>query len=228
MAEIENSKKNRLTRNIFLLLSSGLVGAIAVYLLWQTNPDPAYWKALLDQVLDFLEANPWALLVALATLPGIGFPISPLFILVGGVLAPQFGMPIACLLGILAQSICTTWTYLLASGPLRNVLVKLVQQKRELPQLNKTNAIRLCLILRITPGVPYALQNIVLGVIGMQMRTYLLVSLPITGLWTIGFIVTGGAIFEGQVGLSIFGILLLVVLVLATKMLRRKTQIDNG
>jgi uncharacterized membrane protein YdjX (TVP38/TMEM64 family) len=205
------------------MLIPGIAGAAAVYLLWQANPDPAHWRDLFEDFLGFLEAHPWALLAAVATLPGIGFPISPLLILFGVVLAPRYGMVTTCALGILAQSFCTTWTYLLASGPLRGILKRIISRHRTLPNITPANALRLGLVLRITPGVPYALQNVVLGVVGMRLKPYLIVSIPITALWTIGFIVTGGAIFEGRTGLAIFGILLLVVLVVATKMLRGRT-----
>lgn len=228
MTEGSEENKARMVRNGLLLLLPGMIAAFAVYLLWASNPDPDYWRGLFDQSLTFLEANPIALLAAVATLPGIGFPISPLLLLFGVVLAPKYGMPTACALGILAQSFCTTWTYLLASGPLRDVLRRIVSRRRELPQLTERNALRLGLILRITPGVPYALQNVVLGILGMRLKPYLLVSIPISGLWTIGFIVTGGALFEGRTGLAIFGVLLLIVLVIATRMIQQKTGTNDG
>ncbi|PXA03612.1 hypothetical protein DDZ13_11570 [Coraliomargarita sinensis] len=228
MTENSEVDKSRLVRNGLLLLIPGLVGAFAVYLLWQSNPDPDYWRGIFNQILSYLKDNPWALLAAVATLPGIGFPISPLLFLFGVVLAPKYGMPATCALGILAQSFCTIWTYLLASGPLRDVLKSFIRRRRELPQLTDSNTLRLGLILRITPGIPYALQNIVLGILGMRLKPYLIVSIPITGLWTIGFIVTGGAIFEGRAGLAITGVLLLIVLVIFTRMLRGRTGTDDG
>lgn len=228
MTEANEEKKSRLLRNSLLLLIPGMISALAVFLMWQNNPDSEYWRALILQCRDFLAANPWALVAAVATLPGIGFPISPLLFLFGIVLAPRYGMPATCALGILAQSFCTTWTYLLASGPLRDVLRRVISRQRELPELNERNAFRLALVMRITPGIPYALQNIVLGIVGMQLKPYLLVSIPITAVWTIGFIVTGGAIFEGRAGLAIMGVLLLVVLVIITKMIREKTRTDHG
>ena len=228
MTEEGEERKSRLVRNSLLLLTPGMFVALAVTLSWRAHPDPAYWQEFLDLGLEFLEANPWALLLAVATLPGLGFPISPLLFLFGVVLAPRYGMPATCAMGIAAQSFCTIWTYLLASGPLRDVLRRFVSRRRELPELTGSNAIRLCLIMRITPGIPYALQNVVLGIVGMKLKPYLIVSIPITAMWTIGFIVTGGAIFEGQAGLAITGVLLLIVLVLLTKMLRNKTQINDG
>jgi uncharacterized membrane protein YdjX (TVP38/TMEM64 family) len=228
MPDHEPKNPKRIIRNSLLLVVPGFIGAISVYLLWQAHPDPAHWQNLFKQVLAYLETHSWALLAALAILPGLGFPISPLLILCGIVLIPRYGTATACLLGISAQSLCTTWTYLLASGPLRDLLAKIIRRRRELPELTEENALRLGLILRITPGIPYALQNIVLGVLGMKLKLYLMVSLPISALWTVAIIVTGGAIFEGRAGLAISGILLIIVLVLLTRMLQRKTQTSHG
>ena len=227
MTEPTTKQSSRLLRTSLLLLIPGMVGALTVYLFWRGNPDPDYWKGLFEQGLDFLKAHHWVLLLALAILPGLGFPISPLLVLVGIVFAPRYGMPMACALGILAQSFCTIWTYLLSSGPLRGMLRRIVSRRRELPQLNDSNALRLGLIMRITPGIPYALQNIVLGILGMRLKPYLIVSIPITAVWTVGFIVTGGALFEGRAGLAIAGVLLLIVLIIITKMLQRKTLTDD-
>lgn len=227
MPTAPETEPSRLKRNSLLLLLPGLIAALCLYLVWQAHPDPDDWKRLFHTSLDYLKAHPWALLAALATLPGLGFPISPLLILMGVALAPRYGMPLTCAAGILAQSCCTTWTYLLASGPLRGMLRRFVSRRRELPHFDERNALRLGLILRITPGIPYALQNIVLGIVGMRLKPYLIVSIPITALWTVGFIVTGGALFEGRAGLAIGGVLLLIALVLLTKLLQRKTLTDD-
>lgn len=215
-------------RNVALLVISGALAALAVFLFWQSHPDPAYWRDLAQEALGYLKAHPWALLLVLATLPGLGFPVSPILVLTGIVLAPRYGMVTACLLGVLAQGTCTTWTYLLASGPLRAVITRYVRKRRELPSLTEGNMIRVGLILRLTPGIPYALQNVALGILGIRLGPYLAVSIPTSSIWSIGFIVTGGAIFEGRAGLAISGVLLLVVLVIATKMIARKKIAHDG
>jgi uncharacterized membrane protein YdjX (TVP38/TMEM64 family) len=94
--------------------------------------------------------------------------------------------------------------------------------------MGEHKAVRLGLILRLTPGIPYALQNIVLGVLGMRFRIYLLVSIPTTSLWTACFVITGGAILKGQLGWAIPGLVILIVVILATRMWSRKNTIDVG
>ena len=216
----------RLRRNLALLLIPAAISAFAVLLLWQSHPEVEYWLRWILDGRAFLEANPWSLIAVLATLPGLGFPISPVLVLFGVVLAPRYGMPATLALAFAAQGLCTTWTYALAAGPLRGLLTGYVLRHRELPELTEGNTIRLGLFLRLTPGIPYALQNIVLGILGMRLRPYLLVSLPTTSLWTAGFVITGGAIFKGNLAWAITGSILLIVLVLATRMWSRKNTAD--
>ena len=216
----------RLRRNLALLLIPAAISALAVLLLWQSHPEVEYWLGWILDGRAFLEANPWSLIAVLATLPGLGFPISPLLVLFGVVLTPRYGMPATLALAFAAQGFCTTWTYALAAGPLRGLLTGYVLRHRELPELTEGNTIRLGLFLRLTPGIPYALQNIVLGILGMRLRPYLLVSLPTTSLWTAGFVITGGAIFKGNLAWAITGSILLIVLVLATRMWSRKNTAD--
>ena len=164
----------------------------------------------------------------MATLPGLGFPSSATLMLFGVVVAPHYGMPAAVALAIAAQSLCSIWTYGLAAGPLKRLLRRYLLRERALPEMSKHNAVRLGLILRLTPGIPYALQNIILGIMGMRFRDYLLVSIPTTSLWTACFVITGGAIFKGQLGWAIAGLVILIVVILATRMWSRKNPIDVG
>jgi uncharacterized membrane protein YdjX (TVP38/TMEM64 family) len=220
--------KRRLQRKLVLLLVLGVVSAMVVMLLWQSHPEAIYWLELLDLGHSFLEENPWALFVVMATLPGLGFPSSATLMLFGVVMAPHYGMPAAVALAIAAQSLCSIWTYGLAAGPLKRLLRRYLQRERALPEMSKYDAVRLGLILRLTPGIPYALQNIILGIIGMRFRDYLLVSIPTTSLWTACFVITGGAIFKGQLGWAITGIVILIAVILATRIWSRKNPTNVG
>lgn len=214
--------KRRFQRKLVLLLVLGVVSAMAVMLVWQRHPEAIYWLELLDLGHSFLKENPWVLFVVLATLPGLGFPSSATLVLFGVVVAPHYGMPAAVALAIAAQSLCSTWTYVLAAGPLKRLLRRYLLRERALPKMSEHDAVSLGLILRLTPGIPYALQNIILGSIGMRFRDYLLVSIPTTSLWTACFVMTGGAIFKGQLGWAITGTVILIVVILATRMWSRK------
>ena len=218
----------RIIRNLCLLLIPAALAALALFYAWSTHPELEYWQQLGSDARTYLEAHPLLLVLALATLPGVGFPMSPLLILFGIVMGPRFGMPLACVIGIAATSFCTIWTYALATGPLRHFLQTRLLSKWTLPKLTEQSALRLGLIIRITPGIPYPLQNVALGVMGLRFKTYLLASLPVQSLFTVGFIVTGGAIFEGKAGLALTGALVLVVIVLVSRMLRSRTTSHVG
>lgn len=228
MPETSPDSNKRNLRNLILFLIPGIASAATVYTLWALHPDLEYWKQLLILGREYLEANPWALILSIVILPGIGVPISPLLILFGLVMVPNYGILVACLIGIAAQSCCTVWTYFLSAGPLRDFLRHYVLRNRALPEMTQRNALRLGFIIRITPGFPYALQNIVLGVLGIPFPTYLMVSLPIASLYTVAFIVTSGSIFEGNTGIALTGAMLLIVLILITRMLRSRNQTNAG
>lgn len=219
-----NDPGKRIRRLLILFCTTALLSAGGIYLLWQLHPDPEYWRERLGAIQSFLEAHPWAILIALGTLPGIGFPISPLFILLGVSMGPGIGLPATCLAGIGAQTFCSIWTYALASGPLRGFCRDRLFRNRKLPAVTGENAVRLSLIVRLTPGFPYPLQNIALGVMAIPFRTYLFVSIPASGLYAVGFITTGGALFQGRGGLALTAALLLVVLILLTRFVRARGQ----
>jgi uncharacterized membrane protein YdjX (TVP38/TMEM64 family) len=206
------------------------VAILAFVLLWRTGllPNKEALLAAVDTTRHYLERYPFALIIALALLPGIGTPISPLLILFGVVIGPLYGLPAACIIGVAAQSICTAWTYFLASGPLRGFLQKTLLRNRTLPELTSGNAAKICFMVRIAPGFPYALQNVVLGVLKMRFSTYLLISIPVQSIYTIGFISTGGAFFEGNTGQAVTAFLILLAAIFALRIIRKRNKNHDG
>ena len=220
--ESDPPKRNR--RRLLLFAAAATLSAAAVLLLWRSKPDPEFWRDLLTRARSFAEDHPWALMLSVATLPGIGVPLSPLLIAFGVIIGPRYGLPAACVLAVIAQSACSVWTYFVAAGPLREWLRRMVERRRRLPELTDRNALRAACLVRVTPGFPYAFQNITLGVLRVPFRIYLLASIPIQSAYTVAFVVTGGAIFEGRAGLAITGVLLLLVIVLATRIWRTRKK----
>ncbi len=225
----EQRSRTGFHRRLFLLFFVlGAAGVLVLWLLWRAQPDVNFWLGLLADGRAYLEENPRALMLALLVLPGIGFPISPLLILFGIALGPRFGMPATCALGILLHSLCSVWTYWAAAGPFRGLLERFVLRNRALPGLASGNALQICIFLRITPGIPYALQNVALGLMRLPFLTYLLVSIPLQSIYTVGFIVTGGAIFEGRAGLALTGVALLAAVIILTRILSRRRHAQAG
>ena len=222
------ARRLSLKHKLLLLLIPAVLTAALLLWLYLRYPQVEQWRNGLETLLTWLEVHPWALVLAVMLLPGTGFPLSLLLITFGGVLGPLFGSWTACLIGILALSICSLWTYLLAAGPLRDFLQTSLLRNRSLPEFHGRNAYRVSFILRATPGIPYAIQNVALGVMGIDLKTYLIVSLPVQSLYAIGFILTSGAIFEGKVGLAITGGALLIVLIILTRMFRQRRKAPHA
>jgi uncharacterized membrane protein YdjX (TVP38/TMEM64 family) len=213
------SKKNRWA----LLLTASFIGLLFASLLVKELSIENI-TTLISILNEQLVQHPFILLAALAFLPGIGFPISPLLILLGTSLSPQYGLIPTCILGVAMQSFCTTWSFLLANGPLKNALERWLRKRYTLPTLESKGAITATLLLRLAPGFPYALQNVILGLIGVPLKTYLLVSLPITGLITSIFIVSGAAIIQANKELLLIGFTTLVLVLVCLRIVANKLK----
>jgi len=67
-------------------------------------------------------------------------------------------------------------------------------------------------------------QNYFLGFSRIPFVQYLWVSLMVQAFYTTGFVVSGGAIFEGRAGLAILGLAILVVASVIIQILRKRNQ----
>jgi uncharacterized membrane protein YdjX (TVP38/TMEM64 family) len=70
----------------------------------------------------------------------------------------------------------------------------------------------LVVLTRILPGPPLVAQNLFLAVAGVPFALYFIISLPLTLLYAAGFLLTSGALFEGNSKLVIVGVSLIVAL----------------
>jgi len=175
----------------------------------------------LKQLIESYGAQyPWAIFLALAVLPGFAFPASALLLLAGAVWGSNAG---SCALALAAVLLNVTWTHLLAAGPCKSLVTRLLGKHGDrLSALAQADLIKLAWILRVTPAVPLFVQNYGLGVLGVPLRHSLLTAVPVTGLYICGFVLTGGAIFDGRFGLVLTGFGLLVAAAVATRLLRKR------
>jgi len=177
------------------------------------------WK-LKDQLLDGCRAYPLVLFFALVVLPGLGFPASALLLLAGVTWGSNWS---GCAVALLATFLNMSWTYLVAAGPARTVVARLLGTRWDRwRSMGQKDRIRLAVLLRVTPGVPLFVQNYVLGLLAVPFLPYILISVPINGVFVVGFVLTGGAIFEGRVGLAISGVAVLVAAIVLVHLLRAR------
>jgi uncharacterized membrane protein YdjX (TVP38/TMEM64 family) len=175
-----------------------------------------------EQLIELCQAHPVLLFLAIAILPGIGFPASPLLIAAG--IAWGGGLR-ACSLAISASAINMTWTYFLATGIGKPLLLRLFGkrlQKWEAPQ--GKNLYLITAALRLTPGIPFFLQNYALGIMGIPFRPYILMSIPLSGIYMIGFVVSGGAILSGNIAQALAGMGLILLVTLLLRFIRSRSR----
>jgi uncharacterized membrane protein YdjX (TVP38/TMEM64 family) len=79
----------------------------------------------------------------------------------------------------------------------------------------------LIVVLRVTPGVPFFVQNYILGLADAPFGKFLGISCAAAWPYTAAFIVFGDALHHGRAKLIIEGVLVLVALTAATHFVRR-------
>ncbi len=199
------------------------LGAAAVFIAWKLGVTPAAIKEWVKVTVAWLEERPAMIFAAIVILPAGPFPVSVLLLAAGVVYGDRFGPVNAAFIALLAMILNFSWTYWIARYPARRLVERFIRNfDVEIPKLPDHHVRRFTIIFRITPGIPFFIQNYILGLAGVPFRIYFIVSLLAQTVWTFGFVISGGAIFKGKAGLAIAGICLLVVATLLTQALRRK------
>ena len=176
-------------------------------------------QILKQQVTDYGSHHPALLFAGIAVLPAFGFPASALLLLAGIVWGSNAGS-CAIALGAIVLNIIATHCF--AAGPGKKVVSRLLGERvKPWGNLSAADHAKVTWLIRITPGIPLFVQNYVLGFLGVSLRQSLAAALPITGLYVCGFVLTGGAIFDGAWGLAITGICLVVAAGFAARLLRK-------
>ncbi|HYD83513.1 MAG TPA: hypothetical protein VEA63_05660, partial [Opitutus sp.] len=79
----------------------------------------------------------------------------------------------------------------------------------------------LAIVVRVTPGIPFFVQNYLLGLAGVPLGKYLLVSCIISWSYTVGFVVFGDALLHGKGKMALLAVSLLVAAAVITHWLRK-------
>ncbi|GHB90720.1 hypothetical protein GCM10007047_01910 [Cerasicoccus arenae] len=144
-------------------------------------------------------------------LPALGFPISPFYIFAGAVFNPWLIIPV----GLVALSINMSVSYALARHVWREPLQKKFAARwPKLFAIDEISAARITILVRAVPGVPFPVQNCLLGVLAVPFWTYIALSVLIQGCFLTGVVLTtqGALNQNGQTALwggLIIGITLL-------------------
>ena len=164
------------------------------------------------------NAHPALLFAALALLPLVGVPASPLIIAAGVRLGtgPGFALVVAALLCDISLG------YWLARRWMRVPLTLwMAGRGHVVPVLAPADEAQFILLFRITPGIPLSVQNYVLGLAGVDFTRYLLISLPVQAVYALTFVWFGNSLADNAAWKLALGAALLVALGLAVGLLRR-------
>ena len=173
------------------------------------------WTGFLHVVSN---ANPVLLFLAVAFLPLIGCPASPLLVAIGIRLGTATGM----LFVGAAYLINFTAGYWLARSWFRAPLGRWLERRgQRLPEVAAAAETQLILLIRITPGPPLFMQTYTLGFARVHFGRYLLYSMLIQMCYTFAFLSFGQSLNNKAIWHTMLAVGLLVGVALAVNLLRK-------
>lgn len=210
----------RPNRPLLLKLIAAGVGVLVVAALVARGLD---LKGLLAQGLALIrDAGPVAFFGAMALLPAFGVPLSPFSLTAGSVFAASLGMPLVIGLALAAISFNILFSYFLARRAFRPLLEKLVVRLGyKLPAVAADDATDLIILLRVTPGVPFPVQNYLLGLAQVPVVRYAVISFAVQWSFNTAFILFGDALLHGKGKLALLGLGGLAALTAGTHLVRK-------
>ena len=210
----------RPNRALLLKLAVAGVGLLVVAALVARGLD---LKALVAQGLALIrDAGTVAFFGSMALLPSFGVPLSPFSLTAGSVFAASLGMPLVIVLALSAISFNMLFSYFLARRAFRPLLEKLVVRLGyQLPEVAAGDATDLIILLRVTPGVPFPVQNYLLGLARVPLGKYTVISCAVQWSFNAAFILFGDALLQGKGKLALVGLCGLVALTVGTHLVRK-------
>jgi uncharacterized membrane protein YdjX (TVP38/TMEM64 family) len=168
------------------------------------------------------DAGPVAFFAAMALLPAVGAPISAFSLSAGPAFGERLGLGTVVAFALLALFINIALTYFLASRALRPLLEKLfVRLGYKLPEVEADDATDLIILLRVTPGVPFCVQNYLLGLARVPFGRYMAISCGVMWAFNGAVILFGDALLHGKGKVALIAIIIILALSAATHLVRK-------
>jgi uncharacterized membrane protein YdjX (TVP38/TMEM64 family) len=188
------------------------------------------FKELLEQLIAVIrDMGPWVFFTAMAILPAFGLPMLAFTIPAGEAFRAQLGLGGVIALALTCIAINLAFTYWIARYALRPVLMRLLTRYGySVPRITPDNALSVLLLVRLTPGPPYAFQGWLLGCGEAPFRLYMIVSWLAVLPYAIAGIILGEGIFKGNFKAVVGGIGLIVVAAIAVQWVRKKYSRREG
>jgi uncharacterized membrane protein YdjX (TVP38/TMEM64 family) len=166
--------------------------------------------------------GPWVFFIAMALLPAAGVPLLTFSLTAGHIFEKQMGMGGVVAAGLAAATFNLILTYWLARRAFRPAFTRLIKRLGyAVPQLDAADQTDLVIILRVTTGIPFFVQNYVAGLADTPFIRYLVISCAAVWSTTTGFILFGDALFHGKGHLAMVAGCILIAAIAVTHFLRR-------
>lgn len=180
-------------------------------------------RALIEKAMALVRSQgPVVFFLAMAILPGVGSPVLPFEFAAGPAFGEQLGMPLVVALSCATLTLNMVWTYWLARRTFRALVERvLLKFGYKVPALQASDLTDLTIVLRVTPGVPFLVQNYLLGLARVPFGRYLFVSCIVIWLYTVGFVLFGDALLHGKGKMAMLAGSVLVLAVVATHWARK-------
>lgn len=215
--------KTLLRHRIKLALIALLGASVAVVgiILWEEQYNLEDVLRLKNETLAWLKGtHPAIVLASIALLPLFGFPVSPLLIIAGVTYGGTGGMVV----GTVGMALTNTLGYAIAARLRGPVQIWVERKGITVPDIPPRDYVKIVLLFRVTPGFPVTFQNYLLGLARVPFNTYFWVSLPPQLVTVAGFVLTGGALFEGKIGLVLLGVSLILVFAIVGRIVQQQLK----
>ncbi|GAA5126278.1 VTT domain-containing protein [Luteolibacter yonseiensis] len=204
-----------------LLISGFLLIGLLWILLPQELADLAHEH--FDIMMGNVRATPFPVFILLlGILPLAGVPVTALYLAAGAVYAPVYGMPVT-FAGIgagLLINLLLSYAYAKAfRRPVNRILSRF---SATLPDYSGQPAWKLILIIRFAPGLPQLVQNFLLGILGVPVGLYLVLSFSAEMVIAYGYMTAGSSFATGRFNLFICGAGVIVIVLAATSLFNHR------
>lgn len=181
-------------------------------------------RGAIDEGLEVIRgAGAVVFFTAMALLPAVGVPASVFTLTAGPVFGPKLGMPLVVVLSVAAMMFNIVMSYFLARRALRPLLEKIFSRLGyKVPEVAPEDMMDLSIVVRVTPGSPFPVQNYLLGMAGVPFGKYVLVAFIVQAIYTPAFVLFGDALLHGKGKMVMIAMSLLVVAAVATHWVRKR------
>lgn len=184
----------------------------------------------LDQMIGVIrDMGPWVFFTAMTLLPAAGVPMLAFTIPAGEAFAPTMGMPAVIAVALVVIAINLALSYWVARYALRPLLTRLLRRYGySVPRITRENALSVLLVVRLTPGPPYAFQCFLLGLAEAPFRLYMIVSWLAILPYALAAIILGQGLRNGNFKTIAAALGVLVVATIGIQWLRKRHASREG